>query len=72
MQMYRNIPRDKADRNQLMRKSAEAVVDAAIVCHQSRGGEHIGSELRLSLVEAVLADPTLTPSLFSGAALNIH
>ncbi|MCC6933127.1 MAG: hypothetical protein IT292_07720 [Deltaproteobacteria bacterium] len=46
-------------------KAAEAVVDAALVCHSVECEVRLTEEARGSLIRAVYDDPTLTPHLFT-------
>jgi hypothetical protein len=46
-------------------KAAEAVVDAAICCHNLTGKLDISPATRSFLVQAVIADPSFTSRLFS-------
>ena len=52
-------------------KAAEAVVDAALWCHRLRGDFEVPEDARLSLIEAVYQDPTLTPHLFEEDLLDL-
>ena len=53
-----------ASSDELM-KAAEAVVDAALVCHNVENEVRLTEEARGLLIRAVYEDPTLTPHLFT-------
>lgn len=55
-----------------MYRAAEAVVDAAIHCHQYKNNSPVTSYMRSLLIQAVLDDPSVTEFLFSGGSFGIH
>ncbi len=60
-----------------LRLAAEAVVDAAIWQRKLRADtlgafREVAEETRLALIQMILEDPTLTPSLFHDGAWERH
>ena len=49
----------------ITKKSAAALVQAAVVCHELNFGTEVPLEVQSALIDAVESDPKLTPYLFS-------
>lgn len=52
------------------RRAAEAIVDAALVCHEERGAGGLSWQARQALIEAIDHNPLLIAQLFSPRTLG--